>query len=278
METKDFNTKIELINDGRLSLFFIGTGNAFTNSFFQTNLLVVKGNDHILIDCGTLCPFVFKAKYRTNISEINNLLLTHPHADHIGGVEELAFISRYTKKQKINLIITDEFKKKLWNESLKGGLHFSDTGVLSFDDYFNQVKPKVYIKKPFKIYNCQCGSINIKLFRTIHVSANPDSFKNAQISYGMIFDDKVLFTADTQFRKAQLEWLTKNFNLEAIFHDCDIRGFSMKVHAGYSQLKGLDPEMKKKMYLCHYDAAKKTVNPVADGFAGFTEPGKYYIF
>ena len=54
MEIKDFSDKVEFTNDGRLSLFFVGTGSAFSKEFFQNNLIIVKGNDHILIDCGTL--------------------------------------------------------------------------------------------------------------------------------------------------------------------------------------------------------------------------------
>ncbi len=278
MELKKFDSKIELVNDGHLSLFFTGAGSAFTNQYFQTNLLVVKGNTHILIDCGTICPFIFSFKYHTKISSIKNILLTHPHADHIGGVVEVAFISRYSSKEKVIIVITDEFKKLLWNESLKGGLQYSEDGVLGFDDYFNQIKPKVYKKRPFPMYEIQMGELNIKLFRTMHVTSKPDSYKKAQISYGMIFDDKILFTADTQFKPEQLEWILDNFDIEAIFHDCDVRGKSQRVHASYEQLKTLDPAIKQKMFLCHYDSASKQVDPATDGFRAFVQLGQYYIF
>lgn len=278
MEIKKFDSKIELVNDGRLSLFFTGAGSAFTNPYFQTNLIAVKGNTHVLIDCGTICPFVFSFKYHTKISQIKNILLTHPHADHIGGVEEVAFISKYSNKEKINILITDEFKQLLWDESLKGGLHYSEDGILTFDDYFNQLKPKLCNKKPFEIYNFDLGELNIKLFRTMHVTSKVDSYKNSQISYGVIFDDRILFTADTQFKPAQLEWILSNFNIEAIFHDCDVSGKSERVHASYSQLKTLDAAIKQKMFLCHYDSACKLVNPRADGFKDFVQAGQYYIF
>ena len=88
MTIRDFNNAIQLTNDGKLSFFFLGTGSAFTKVNFQNNVIVIKGNDHILIDCGTLCPFSF-SKFNSNITDIKNILITHSHADHIFGNKEL---------------------------------------------------------------------------------------------------------------------------------------------------------------------------------------------
>ena len=97
MIVKPFNSKINLKNDGRLSLFFIGTGSAFVKNNFQNNLLIIKGDNHILVDCGTLCPFALENHYHTKITEIENVILTHPHADHIGGVEEMVLMDKYVR-------------------------------------------------------------------------------------------------------------------------------------------------------------------------------------
>ena len=126
MKTRPFISNIELTTNGHLSLFFVGTGNAFTKTAFQTNLLIIKGKSHLLVDCGTLCSYAFENVYNGRISDIKNLLLTHPHADHIGGVEELALAGKYITKRKINIVITDEFEKALWNESLRGGIQYSE--------------------------------------------------------------------------------------------------------------------------------------------------------
>ena len=160
----DNNSVLELKNNGRLSVFFIGTGSAFSKRYFQTNVLVVKGDDHLLIDCGTLCPYALEKNYNLDLKQIDNLLLTHPHADHIGGVEELALVDRYVKKQKCNLVITDDFKNLLWNESLKGGLKVNEEGPLTFDDYFNQIKPQEIMDAPFEMFEAN----NIKIINVCH--------------------------------------------------------------------------------------------------------------
>ncbi len=279
MKTRPFISNIELTNEGHLSLFFIGTGNAFTKTSFQTNLLIIKGDQHILVDCGTLCSYAYENLYNGKITDIKNLLLTHPHADHIGGVEELALAGKYITKRKLNLIITDEFKKLLWDESLKGGIQYSEEGKMTFDDYFNQVKPKRIQKKPFEMFEIETCNVNLKIFRTRHVTTKKNSLKASQISYGLIIDDKVLFTADTQYNRPQLKYLLDKYkNIEVIFHDCDIKGFSRGVHAAYDELTTLPPEIKAKTYLCHYSEAVNTIDALVDGFAGLAKHWVYYDF
>ncbi len=268
------DSALELTNKGRLSVFFVGTGSAFSKRYFQTNVLVVKGEDHLLIDCGTLCPYALETKYGLELSKIDNILLTHPHADHIGGVEELALVDRYVKKQKGNLVITDEFKELLWNESLKGGLKVNEEGPLNIDDYFNQIKPELLQSEPFEIFETNVGSINLKLFRTNHVVCQATG--DFQISYGVLIDDKVLYPCDTQFNREQLEYLINKYPVKVIFHDCDISGYSEGVHASYAQLKTLPAQIKAMTYLCHYNGKAESVNPAEDGFRKFAKPGVWY--
>ena len=45
---------LEIPQNEGLSFFFVGVGSAFSKTHFQTNILVTKGQDHFLIDCGTL--------------------------------------------------------------------------------------------------------------------------------------------------------------------------------------------------------------------------------
>lgn len=278
MTISPFKSKIELKNSGKLSLFFVGTGSAFTKKAFQTNLLVIKGNEHVLIDCGTLCPYALKNAYNTDLAEIKNLIITHPHADHIGGVEEVALVGKYISNNKVNLITPKKLEKKLWKESLRGGLQFSEDGKMDLYDYFNVITPLRINKSPFEMFEAQLGTLNIKLFRTRHVTTSDKTLHNSQLSYGLIFDDSVLFTADTQFNPEQLNYLLENYNIDTIFHDCDIVGYSIGVHATYKQLCGLKPEIKAKTYLCHYSDVGKLFDPTEDGFAGFAQAGVYYNF
>jgi ribonuclease BN (tRNA processing enzyme) len=90
--------KIFLTNTGELSVYFIGTGSAFAKTLGQNNLLVVKGDDHLLIDCGSKCSQSLFNKDLA-ISEVQNFLITHSHADHIGGLEEVQLFGRYVSQK-----------------------------------------------------------------------------------------------------------------------------------------------------------------------------------
>lgn len=277
MKTREFKEKIEITNDGQLSMFFVGSGNAFSYHFYQSNVLIIKGNTHLLIDCGSLFSFILKTVYNSTSGDIKNILLTHPHADHVGGVEELVLKARYERNRKVNIIITDAFKKLLWNNTLKGGIQYSENGLLRFEDYFNQFKPKMIMKKPFEMFQINFENLDIKLFRTKHVTARKESLFQSQPSYGLIIDNKILFTGDTQFNSEQLQFILFEYDIQWIFHDCDMSG-NGSVHATYNSLKNLAPQVKSKMFLYHYSSAKESVDPVKDGFAGFAQKGIYYDF
>ena len=112
MEIETFKDRINLTNNGKLQIFFIGTGSAFNKVDFQNNLLVIKGQDHVLIDCGTLFSYALKT-YNTPLTKIRTILPTHSHSDHIGGLEEVAYTNFYVTRQKPSLIVPDFYKKTL---------------------------------------------------------------------------------------------------------------------------------------------------------------------
>ena len=76
-----------------------------------------------------------------------------------------------------------------------------------------------------------------------------------------------------------MEFLLKEYpEIEAIFHDCDIPGNSPNVHASYEQLKKLDADIRKKLFICHYNSSVDSLNLEKDGFAGCAKSGIYYDF
>jgi ribonuclease BN (tRNA processing enzyme) len=84
---------------------------------------------------------------------------------------------------------------------------------------------------------------------------------------------KVFFTTDTQFCPNQI---TKFYNsASTIFHDCETAPYYSKVHAHYDDLKTLPPDVKKKMWLYHYQPNPKQ-DAKADGFLGFVTRGQEF--
>ncbi len=270
--------KLHLKNNGKLSLFFVGVGSAFSKIHNQTNLLIIKGESHLLIDCGNTCPKAMW-NYGCPVIDVENIFITHSHADHIGGMEEVALMARYFTKKKPRLIITEEYKDALWNYSLKGGIAFNeiDQGKnLELEDIFEIITPQLIKKEPYYIWDVTIGEINLKIFRTKHIPDSEQDRNKCFFSYGIVINQKVLFTADTRFDKELLFYLLEQYkDIKVIFHDCQL--FTGGVHASYNELLNLPENIKRITYLVHYGDNYKATMPEKDGFLGFAQQGIYYI-
>ncbi len=269
-----------LANNNGLELFFMGTGSAFTKRQYQTNLLIIKDWDHLLVDCGSKCPQAFY-EIGASITDIDNYLITHSHADHIGGLEEACLMNRYFAKKKANIVIGDHYKKILWDMSLRGGIGFNESGnagILTFDDYFNVIKPEPLPQMPRETYSAKVGKIDLKIMRTKHIPDFSHNWQNSFWSCGVIFDDSVFFTSDTRYDEELILEYDKIFNFKAIFHDCQF--FTGGVHASLDELNNLPPHIKNKTFLTHYsddwEVHEDKVHKF--GFKGLAKPFIYYSF
>lgn len=278
MKIRSFDEKkLTLTNDGALELFFVGVGSAFTKRNYQTNLLIIKGQDHVLIDCGTKCT---QALYELGLSitDIRYFLITHSHADHIGGLEEASLLTRYSSKPKPTMVINETYQHILWDMSLRGGCAFSEEkagAVLSFGDFWNIIRPRWLEGYPRETMEANVGGINLKLFRTKHIPDNSDSWETSFWSCGVVIDDRIMFTSDTRFDPELIETFEKRFKFEHIFHDCQF--FTGGVHAGLEEISTLPEKIRHKMTLTHYGDNWEKFEPRIHE-AGFAGLGKQHVF
>ncbi len=273
---------LSLTNDGRLELFFVGVGSAFTKRHYQTNFLIIKGQDHLLVDCGTKTPQAL-AELGIKISDIQNFFVTHTHADHIGGLEEVMITGRYVTGKKPNIVINMDFQHLLWDMSLKGGSGFNENideaeRTLTFGDMWNVTHPKWLSNYPRDTYEANVGDINIKIFRSMHIPDNADSWQSSFWSTGLIIDNRIFYSGDTRFDPELVRSFSKKFRFQAIFHDCQF--FTGGVHAGIEELKALPARIKRKMYLLHYgDSWEDWEEKVKKfGFCGLCKQWFFYDF
>jgi ribonuclease BN (tRNA processing enzyme) len=273
--------KLSLTNEGGLSLFFLGVGGAFSKRHYQTNLLVVKGDDHLMIDCGTKTPQAF-FELGLPIANVKNYFLTHSHADHVGGLEEVMLIARYGTNTRPNVWITESYQSLLWDMTLRGGSAFNEESSgknLTFGDMWQVHRPSWLKNYPRETWEFHVGGINFKAFRTMHIPGNSTSWVDSSWSTGLIIDNRILFSGDTKFDRAMIMEFDSLFAIETIYHDCQFFPAG-GVHASIEELKTLPAKIKAKMVLMHYgdDWEKKEALVAEYGFKALARQWSWYDY
>jgi ribonuclease BN (tRNA processing enzyme) len=281
MKQVQITKPLNLTNDGKLELFFIGTGTPFTKKLFNNNFLLIKGNTHIMVDFGMTAPIAIREVAGLTPEQINVILPTHSHSDHIGGLEYLALYKRYigfrnNNISKIDMIITPKYQKAIWDYSLRGGMEWNETNnsndSLSFNDYFEVYHPNYLSHIKRETYSIDFGGIKLEIFKTNHIPDSANNLTDAYISYGLFADDKILISCDTKFDKDLFASYADRS--EFIFHDCSF--FHNPVHTSIHELRTLPDEIKAKIFLMHY--SDDWANHDISGFAGLAHQGISYIF
>jgi len=276
---RDLGT-LALTTNGTTELTFIGCGSAFSKKYYQNNLLVVHGDDHVLIDCGSRTPEAL-ALLGLSVMDIRNYLVTHSHADHVGGLEEVMLVNRYVARKKPGLIATGAYAKFLWENSLKGGCAYNEKHNgkwLELKDFWNFLVPEPVIGADRELCRITVGKLQFDLFRTMHIPDAAKSWKSSAISYGVVINGHIAFSSDSRFDPSLFKFWESNYNLDVIFHDCQM--FTGGVHASIDELATLPAATKAKMHLMHYGDAALALPDKAKqaGFAGFVEQWHSYIF
>ncbi len=279
MVEQPVSAPLALTNDGSLELVFLGTGTAFARRLFQTNVLVIKGNDHVLIDFGMTGPQALQS-LGLSASDIQTILPTHSHADHIGGLEYLSLVNRYMAvpngAPKLNMIITDEYRPVLWEMSLRGGLEYNEQNAegrrLSFDDLYESHVPTLVSSEPRSVFRIEYRGIKLELFGTNHIPGEAGTPKDAFITYGVLIDDRVFFSGDTKFDRELIDLYVDRS--EVMFHDASLT--PNQVHACIDDLRELPENIRQKLYIVH--TQDDVTDEDASTFGGLTKQNTRYIF
>lgn len=242
-----------------LELRMLGTGSAFAKAFYNNNALLESNGAKLLVDCGHTAPRALQ-ELGIRFNEIDAVLVTHIHADHIGGLEEFAFQNKFFFNRKPVLYISEDLIEYLWQHSLRGGLEQDDCTAI--DDYF-EVRP-LKAGVPCEVI----PGLRVELLLTPHIPG-----KN---SYSILFNDRFFYTADMVFNPDLLAQLVNERGVSVIFHDCQLHSPGA-VHADLASLLTLPDAMQERIYLMHYgDDQPEFVGKT--GRMKFVEQHKVYKF
>lgn len=251
-----------------MRLIFIGTGSAFTvgDGNYQSNIILeADSKEKLLIDCGSDARL---SLYEQGFSyqDIQDVYISHLHADHIGGLEWLAFTNKFNPiGAKPCLHLSDQLVKDLWDKALSASLNPSQDPTITLSTYFDVdvISNKIFHWKKTSFH----------LFETLHIVY---PFWRMP-SYGLWFETNkknILITTDTQLFEGMQDLYHQS---HIIFQDCETDPIKSGVHAHYTELKNLDLSIKNKMWLYHYQPGSLP-NAKEDGFRGFISKGQCFDF
>jgi len=259
-----------------MKIKFIGVGSAFTTqNYYQSNMMITSRNKkNMLLDCGSDARFALSECriYNNNVSEeIEAVYISHLHADHIGGMEWLAFNTYFVPNRVTpKLFMEEKIMNEMWNHSLKAGLGCIEGKEMDLTDYFD-------CHPLSENASFLWEGIRFTLVKMPHVITEGRHHN----SFGLLLKEEeyrgpiVFITMDTQFQPEFISEISESVSI--IFHDCETSPFKSIIHAHYEDLCTLHAKVKQKMWLYHYQP-DPDYKSKADGFKGFLEKGQEFDF
>jgi len=290
-----------------LTLTFLGVGSAFAKRNFQSNALIEAWTDPPnasrapeatgLIDFGMTGPLAIHqlmhrkgfeflgVKGEINYAVIQRIIITHTHADHIGGLEELASALTYLNNSNgtdnlalPDLIAAPEVLTRLRVHLESGGLDVRSGKRATIEDYFRIRDAPAGTSSPAFVL---LDRYEFSLFATDHVRADrPFDWPSAGVRiHDKVSKEFVIYSGDTRFDRDRLMQMCDGAT--TIFHEVHLDPRAESIHTTLSQLRTLPAELRRKMILYHFpDAFDDHVRTAAESeFKAVARPfTRYTLF
>ncbi|WP_025716133.1 MBL fold metallo-hydrolase [Paenibacillus sp. 1-18] len=241
-----------------LTIQMLGTGSAFAKHYYNNNALLDSGEGKLLIDCGTTASLALH-QMGVPLPEIDAILITHIHADHVGGLEEFGFQMNILHRRKPKLYIAEPLIHPLWEHTLKGGM--AQQGMIEkLEDVF-----EVNILIPGKSATLVSG-IKVELIPTRHIPG-----KN---SYSLFINGRLFYSADMIFDPDLLHHLVYERGCQSILHEVQLQGAG-EVHTTLDELLNLSTPLQERIHLMHYSDDMEQFREKA-GVMSFLEQQRKY--
>jgi ribonuclease BN (tRNA processing enzyme) len=217
-----------------LAVRVVGVGDAFTARYWNASVLVETATTRLLVDAPPALARALAAQPDPlTLDQIDHVLITHLHGDHVGGLEQLLFWRRFVTQRKCTLHAIPAVLAEIWDARLAGSMRQlmdpdGTTHALTLADYAHVVP----LEPRSKI-----GDLEVEWRPTIHhVPTSALRFHAGGRTLG--------FSADTAFDPSLIEWLAAS---DLYFHETNYG-----VHTPLEKLAALPPRLTERLRLIHY--------------------------
>lgn len=235
----------------------LGVGDAFSEIHRPAALLLVCDGFCLGVDCpdGYLAALRSASECASRqlpASDVDHVLITHVHGDHMNGLEGYAFYKHLVEGGRIRLLSSPEVRACIWDQRLAAsmaqlwdGHHYRHMG---FDDYFDHLP--LSWSEPTSV-----GPFTIRTRRTLHhVPTSALLVEAAGRALG--------YSSDTAFDPDLLAFLEP---ADLIIHETNLG----PGHTPYEKLAALPAALRSRMRLVHYrddfDLEGSAILPLREG-------------
>ena len=219
-----------------LSVRVLGVGDAFTALYTNASLILEGDGTRLLVDAPPALNRALRALpgEPLTLDEIDHVLITHLHGDHVGGLEQLLFWRRFVTRRLCTIHAIPEVLSDLWETRLKGAMArlLEPSGKvheLTLEDYAHLV--------PLAPGKNQIGAFEVEWRKTIHhIPTSAIRVRSNTKTLG--------YSADTSFDRGLIDWLSES---DIFFHETNYG-----IHTPLESLVSLPDPTKARMRLIHY--------------------------
>lgn len=106
-----------------MELMALGVGDAFTARYYSTCAAVRSYGKTLLIDCPhPIRRAMADAGGTLDVGDLDAVIITHNHADHVSGVEPMLFFAHFVLGRKLPVLAHPEVLADLWTHHLQAGM------------------------------------------------------------------------------------------------------------------------------------------------------------
>jgi len=219
-----------------LKLQMLGTGGAFAKTYGNNNALFAENGFTLLVDCGITAPRALH-EMGIRLDEIDAILITHLHGDHVGGLEELTFRMKFQHGRKLRLILPQALAAPIWEHTLRGGLEYPEDGLTRLEDFYDLTL--LENRKPAAL----APGFTVEAVPTRHIPGKP--------SFSLVIQEKLFYSSDMVFDRPLLDELVRERGCRYLLHECQFASPGV-VHTTLDELLGLPLDLQEKIFLMHY--------------------------